>query len=135
MMPIVKNNGRTVFGVRMGLGGKWSAAIHQRWSKRFDGGQRGAILPCLQSLLPEGGICSKERLVSRSTTEFRQFDVENLDIESAAPQRLGKCHSLAGLRLFFFSGPLLFDSLEAIESVCPTPPAGSDMAGGFSCDN
>ncbi len=48
-MPMIKNNGNTVFGVRMGLPGlsETSAQKLHEWDN---------ILPGLQSLLPKSGV-------------------------------------------------------------------------------
>ena len=58
--PTIKNNGRTVFGVKMGLSqlGKLSNALKPRCH----------ILPCLQSLLPESGIFASISMVCQRAT-------------------------------------------------------------------
>jgi hypothetical protein len=56
MIPMAKNNGRTVLGVRIGL-------RYCQMGLR-EGFQSRHLLPCLQSLLTESSICKEAQSIS-----------------------------------------------------------------------
>jgi len=58
MMPMAKNSGKTVLGVRIGLSEVVVSTIGSDESERFVNGTGVHLLPCFQALLPKGSICS-----------------------------------------------------------------------------
>jgi hypothetical protein len=94
MSPTIKNSGRTVFGVKMGLS-------RARQPSCTAACVRMHILPCLQPLLPERRICTPS-------------------VSPARAQVVRPCRLLGGLLLFVFFGSSRAGSWLDIESVCST---------------
>lgn len=116
---MMKNSGRTVFGVRIGLEEGCKHQIVQT-KLALGGGQHRHLLPCFQSLLPKCRVC-----FDKSQTWSARSDSLPANAK-CAPSR----YSLAGRRLFL-SGCFGFVSCESMESVWPTPCGVSDIVGGF----